>query len=277
MLPYIKRNRVTSPYGERTLNGQTSFHTGIDIVGDDDKNVMAVVAGTVSRSELGTGINAPVGNFINIISDDGLYTSYRHLSVRNVNVGDRVSVGQKIGVEGSTGDATGSHLHFEVRDNQNHHIDPTPYLGIPNQKGTYTQDRPAPPPSGKQYLMVNTQSSPLWLNKTYKNGQLLDSVLLMPKGSVVELIEKVDAKASKVNYNGTAGYAANQYLKATSAAKVVTNGSNLNLRDKPSSSGKIIAKIPNGTLISLLAKGSWANVQYLTITGYSSEKYLMYL
>ena len=58
--------------------------------------------------------------------------SYLHLSKVNVNVGDTVMAGQKIGVSGNTGNSTGPHLHFSVKkvtaDGNSQHIDPSLYL-----------------------------------------------------------------------------------------------------------------------------------------------------
>ena len=55
------------------------------------------------------------GNVIVIRHADGLFTLYAHLSVMDVQAGQRVKVGEKIGAVGKTGGAIGSHLHFEVR------------------------------------------------------------------------------------------------------------------------------------------------------------------
>jgi murein DD-endopeptidase MepM/ murein hydrolase activator NlpD len=57
----------------------------------------------------------------------GLDTLYGHLATTLVSVGDRVIQGQPVGLEGSTGNSTGPHLHFELRINQAP-VDPTPYL-----------------------------------------------------------------------------------------------------------------------------------------------------
>jgi murein DD-endopeptidase MepM/ murein hydrolase activator NlpD len=67
------------------------------------------------------------GNFVVIAHSGGLDTLYGHLSVALVKLGDRVAQGQPIGLEGSTGNSTGAHLHFELRINQKP-VDPTPYL-----------------------------------------------------------------------------------------------------------------------------------------------------
>jgi murein DD-endopeptidase MepM/ murein hydrolase activator NlpD len=57
----------------------------------------------------------------------GFDTLYGHLSTALVKVGQVVSQGTPVGLEGSTGNSTGPHLHFELRVNQRP-VDPTPYL-----------------------------------------------------------------------------------------------------------------------------------------------------
>ena len=79
------------------------------------------------------------GNYVSVAGDDG-YTYYLcHLSERRVNQGERVRAGQIIGIEGSTGRSTGSHLHFEVRNSSGTAVDPSAILGIPNEAG-YVHD-----------------------------------------------------------------------------------------------------------------------------------------
>ena len=67
------------------------------------------------------------GRYVVIAHSGGLDTLYGHLSTALVKVGQQVVQGQTIGLEGSTGNSTGPHLHFELRIKQQP-IDPTPYL-----------------------------------------------------------------------------------------------------------------------------------------------------
>lgn len=136
LLPYKGEVRVSSPFGWRTLNGKRVYHKGIDLVGTD-KTVRAVVGGVVGQSIIitdPTSRTSEWGNYVRIDGEDGRLYYYCHLSERLVSRGDKVSVGDALGVEGSTGKSTGSHLHFEVRENGKS-IDPTPIIGIKNIVG----------------------------------------------------------------------------------------------------------------------------------------------
>ena len=136
-LPYKGDVRVSSPFGWRTMNGERVYHKGIDLVGTD-KTVRAVVGGVVGQSILITdpkNRTSEWGNYVRVDGEDGRLYYYCHLSKRLVDRGAKVSVGDAIGIEGSTGKSTGSHLHFEVRENGSS-IDPTKILGIKNTVGT---------------------------------------------------------------------------------------------------------------------------------------------
>ena len=139
---YIGKFKVTSPFGWRMLNGVRDNHKGIDVVGIEDKNIRAVVAGTVGRSTMldkatDTTLTWQWGNYVRIDGDDGNLYYYCHMSKRAVKVGQRVEAGDILGVEGNTGYSFGSHCHFEVRKN-GISINPAPFLGIPNAVGEYT-------------------------------------------------------------------------------------------------------------------------------------------
>ena len=68
------------------------------------------------------------GNVVVIQHDDGYLTLYAHASSRLVSVGQRVEQGQVIAKVGSTGDSTGNHLHFEVRDRNANKLNPLNFV-----------------------------------------------------------------------------------------------------------------------------------------------------
>ena len=136
--------RLVSTYGRREdpiTHEPEVFHGGIDLVGDGDKTIFAVVGGTVLMSRMVTDKSNPTsewGNYISIAGDDGLVHYYCHLSERWVVAGERIEARQAIGVEGSTGRSTGSHLHYEVRWSVvGDTLNPAEILGIPNAEGVY--------------------------------------------------------------------------------------------------------------------------------------------
>lgn len=144
-LPYKSNTpvRLTSGYGARIdpITGDPgTWHSGYDLVSDGDKTVCAAAAGVVLYSRMitdTTNRTSEWGNYICICGDDGNYYYYCHLSVREVSAGERVQEGDIIGMEGSTGRSTGSHLHFEVRSQSGVQLNPSAIIGIPNVIGTY--------------------------------------------------------------------------------------------------------------------------------------------
>ena len=109
---------------EPPYNGYAHFHTGIDLVEKLGSPVYAADDGIVALvGSSGSGY----GTYVVIAHSGGLDTLYGHLSAALVKVGQRVTQGQPVGLEGSTGNSTGPHLHFELRINQKP-VDPSPYL-----------------------------------------------------------------------------------------------------------------------------------------------------
>ena len=137
--------RVTSPYGKRILNGATDNHAGYDMVGVGSTDVVAAASGTVVTSRIVTdksNLTWQWGNYVCIKTDSGQYHYYCHLASRAVSQGQKVKVGDKLGVMGSTGYSFGAHLHFEARKSDGRTtVSPETVLGIPNKTGTYT-DKP---------------------------------------------------------------------------------------------------------------------------------------
>lgn len=107
-------------------------HTGVDVnIGVTGKDVVAVKAGTVviSTARISGGKYFSYGEYVVISHGDGTMTLYGHMlaNSRKVSVGDKVAQGQTIGTVGSTGNSSGTHLHFEVRIN-GRPVNPLPYL-----------------------------------------------------------------------------------------------------------------------------------------------------
>lgn len=96
-------------------------HTGMDYNVPVGTPVKAALDGVVSQVD----INADYGTSIMIDHPNGMQTIYAHLSAKNVKVGDQVSKGQKIGKSGKSGNASGPHLHFEVRNGKNNPVNPS--------------------------------------------------------------------------------------------------------------------------------------------------------
>lgn len=107
--------RFTSGFGIRThpITGQKKFHAGIDLAGPMGTPIRARRGGHVVSS----GYAGSLGNLVEIMGSDGLLYRYGHNSSLNVSAGQFVPAGSIISKMGSTGDSTGSHLHFEVRRN----------------------------------------------------------------------------------------------------------------------------------------------------------------
>ncbi|MFE7858197.1 transglycosylase family protein [Streptomyces sp. NPDC057403] len=102
------------------------YHTGVDFPVPTGTSVKAVAAGHV----VSAGWGGSYGYQVVIRHSDGRYTQYGHLSAISVRAGQSVSPGQRIGRSGATGNATGPHLHFEVRTGPGFgsDIDPLAYL-----------------------------------------------------------------------------------------------------------------------------------------------------
>ncbi|WP_030621692.1 M23 family metallopeptidase [Streptomyces sclerotialus] len=91
-------------------------HSGQDFVVPTGTQVKAAHEGTVVKAGPNGGGDGPAyGNAIVIKHGAHTYTQYAHLSKIQVQVGQKVSAGDRIGLSGSTGNSTGPHLHFEVR------------------------------------------------------------------------------------------------------------------------------------------------------------------
>jgi murein DD-endopeptidase MepM/ murein hydrolase activator NlpD len=125
----------TQPFGpssfwfEPPYGGFAHFHTGIDMSSPEGSPVFAADDGVVilAGGSYVNGVLVGYGNYVVIAHAGGLTTLYGHLLRLAVRVGDAVNQGQVVGSEGSTGNSTGAHLHFELRQGTAP-INPAPFL-----------------------------------------------------------------------------------------------------------------------------------------------------
>lgn len=119
-LAWPLRGAITAAYGRR---GKQAHHAGVDIDGDKGDPILAAASGTVIRA----GVDGEYGRVVILDHGNGLTTLYAHASKLLVSVGDQVDVGDRIAEVGGSGNARGTHLHFEVR-RDDRPVDPVPLL-----------------------------------------------------------------------------------------------------------------------------------------------------
>ena len=117
---------LSSGFGWRTdpMTGKRSLHDGLDFAGKRNADIVAVASGVVVWS----GYRNGYGKVVEIYHGNGYATRYAHNAENRIRVGATVKKGQNIALLGSTGDATGPHVHFEVL----HHgkaVDPLKFIG----------------------------------------------------------------------------------------------------------------------------------------------------
>ncbi len=119
--------------------GYPHFHTGIDISYKQGTPILAADDGVVvaATTSLINGQMVGYGNYVIIAHRNNFFSLYGHLLGFQVKAGDTVRQGQLIGYEGSTGNSTGPHVHFEYRYG-GQPTNPMPYLP-PNGPNTFSQ------------------------------------------------------------------------------------------------------------------------------------------
>lgn len=132
-LPITGRFYITAIYGQEGSSWQNG-HKGIDFV-SDNINIYSTCDGVVRKVAYDA---FGWGQYVSIGDANGQRHIFCHLQKGSVSVkeGEKVNRNTIIGKMGATGNVTGPHLHFQLQQGENV-IDPTPYLGVPNKKGTY--------------------------------------------------------------------------------------------------------------------------------------------
>ena len=125
VMPLNREISITSPYGTRMhpIFGASKFHNGIDLAANYE-NVYSVLDGVVTETGWD---NKGGGNYIKIKHFDRFETAYLHLSEIYYRVGEFVNAGFIIAKSGNSGNSTGPHLHFSVKE-FGQSINPTHFL-----------------------------------------------------------------------------------------------------------------------------------------------------
>ena len=148
--------------------GDRRGHKGIDIAAPYGTPIYAAAAGTVI--ETSTGWSGGYGNVIKIQNDDGRLTVYAHQSELAAKTGDHVEMGQLIGYVGSTGDSTGNHLHFEVREN-GLYLNPEEFVIQAGQPSIRYESQPSKPNAGMEHKPIDFSTDPLLAETTAETSE----------------------------------------------------------------------------------------------------------
>ncbi len=166
--PYSGAFRVTSPFGPRLFGGETEYHRGMDFVGKDTKTVCSVCSGRVENVTHITDRADRTwewGLYVKIRDCENRAWYYCHLSSALVSAGQSVDAGDHIGIEGSTGYSTGSHLHLELREN-GVPSDPSGLLRIENKAYAVSPDY-----AGRVRMRFGLSGETLEYLSSYRWGQ----------------------------------------------------------------------------------------------------------
>ncbi|WP_231594759.1 M23 family metallopeptidase [Synechococcus sp. CBW1107] len=139
--PLARPASEQDPWGWRyaRAGGAWRMHTGVDLVAPEGTAVLAVNGGRVQRVDVISGYGLTV-----LIDHGGGWSSlYAHLLEASVSAGESLRAGQPLGLVGQSGNASGPHLHLELRQRQPQGlvaVDPTPLLPAPPSAGPIAGD-----------------------------------------------------------------------------------------------------------------------------------------
>jgi murein DD-endopeptidase MepM/ murein hydrolase activator NlpD len=108
----IKGGKITTAYGKKGKMWSKGYHTGVDFAVPEGTDILAVADGKIEAANWGKSYGVQLVQKV-----EGGWVIYAHLSKALVKAGDKVKKGQHIAESGNTGNSTGAHLHFEMRNN----------------------------------------------------------------------------------------------------------------------------------------------------------------
>jgi len=108
----IAGGKITTAYGKKGKMWSKGYHTGVDFAVPQGTDIVAVADGKIENASWGKAYGTALVQKV-----EGGWVIYAHLSKALAKPGDKVVAGQNIGKSGNTGNSSGPHLHFEMRDN----------------------------------------------------------------------------------------------------------------------------------------------------------------
>ena len=108
----INGGKITTAYGKKGKMWSKGYHTGVDFACKEGTDIVAVADGKIEKATWGSSYGTQLVQKV-----EGGWVIYAHLSKALVKAGDKVVKGQHIAESGNTGNSSGPHLHFEMRDN----------------------------------------------------------------------------------------------------------------------------------------------------------------
>lgn len=135
----IRNGRIGTPYGKTGKMWKSGRHGGVDYPVSEGTTVYAVQDGKVVPNNWGAAFGTHVIVDQKAIGEGasriaGGWGIYAHLSKSFVKAGQEVKKGDKIGLSGNTGNSSGPHLHYEIRDNERYSAgkdkDPMPFINL---------------------------------------------------------------------------------------------------------------------------------------------------
>ncbi|MFZ7945647.1 M23 family metallopeptidase [Neobacillus sp. 19] len=114
--------RLTGKFGELSPVRDFQPHSGIDLAMPEGTTLRSIADGVVDKVFDGSGA---IGKGLSVKMPDGTRTIYGHMNEVKARIGEHINAGEIIGLSGNTGNSTGPHLHFGMKDASGHVIDPT--------------------------------------------------------------------------------------------------------------------------------------------------------
>lgn len=252
--PVVKRDSrsIISFWGVARDGGRRS-HEGVDVAAPRGTPVVAAANGYISS----VGINSLGGNVIfQEVENGGLTLYYAHLDSQLVASGQRVTIGDTIGIVGNTGNAitTGPHLHFGIYQSFRSAIDPLPFLSVP-KKDNSTWALLGKKAGSWERVMGKTTD--------IKRGPdlLRDTVAQLTRNTVLRVVGKTGKWYKVWLPDGRIGYVDTKYLSPDlNSLKTLAMDKERPLWALPSLDSYAVQRLPAKSLVKIL--GVWQNFLY---------------